>query len=68
MIKLRRVVGDGPQQQIQICYVRRESVAVIEEHEGGAWVVMTDKRVIRTEMTVDEVVEALKIAGLDKKQ
>lgn len=60
MIKLRRVVGDGPQQQIQICYIRKESVAVIEEHDGGAWVVMTDKSVIRTEMTMEEVVELLK--------
>lgn len=51
MIKLRRVVGTGPDQQTQICYVRRESVAVIEEHDGGAWVVMTDKSVIRTDMT-----------------
>lgn len=62
MIKLRRVVGSGPDQQTQICYVRRESVAVIEEHDGGAWVVMTDKSVIRTDMTVDEVVLAINIA------
>lgn len=60
MIKLRRIVGDGPQQQIQICYVRKESVAVVEEHEGGAWVVMADKSVIRTEMTMEEVVELLR--------
>ena len=62
MIKLRRVVGPGADQQPQICYVRRESVAVIEEHDGGAWVVMTDKSVIRTDMTVDEVVLAVNIA------
>ena len=63
MIKLRRIVGIGPDQQTQICYVRREGVAVIEEHDGGAWVVMTDKSVIRTDMTVDEVVATLKAAG-----
>lgn len=63
MIKLRRIVGSGPDQQTQICYVRAESVAVIEEHDGGAWVVMTDKSVIRTDMTVDEVVVTLKAAG-----
>ncbi|WP_348689952.1 hypothetical protein [Paramuribaculum intestinale] len=63
MIKLRRIVGSGPDQQTQICYVRAESVAVIEEHDGGAWVVMTDKSVIRTDMAVDEVVATLKAAG-----
>lgn len=62
MIKLRRIVGSGPDQQTQICYVRRESIAVIEEHDDGAWVVMTDKSVIHTDMTVDEVVEAISVA------
>lgn len=63
MIKLRRVVGTGPDQQTQICYVRPESIAVIEEHDDSAWVVMTDKSVIRTDMIVDEVVATPKAVG-----
>ena len=30
MIKLRRVVGAGPHQPTEICYVRPESIAVFE--------------------------------------